>query len=57
MSKPIGNLIANLRAYDKVSGKTTARFGPQSTMTPAAAPGAAPPALARRAVKIKKRKR
>jgi len=53
MSKPIGNLIANLRAYDKVSGKIKARYGPKSVLPPA---GAAP-AAAQRPVKIKKRKR
>jgi hypothetical protein len=48
MTKPIGNLLANLATYDKVSGKTKARYGPKSlnplraTPTPAAAPANAP---------------
>jgi hypothetical protein len=59
MSKPIGNLIANIRPYDKVSGKTKARYGPQSTMSPSAAPvaGAAGDTASRRPAKFKKRKR
>jgi hypothetical protein len=59
MTKPIGNLIANIRAFDKVSGKTKARYGPQSGMAPAAGTSGAGPATepSRRPAKFKKRKR
>ena len=59
MTKPIGNLIANIRTYDKVSGKTRARYGPKSIMPLSAGPSAnaAAPAPARRSAKFKTRKR
>ena len=59
MTKPIGNLIANIRLYDKVSGKTKARYAPKSMLPLSAAPGAAAAATtpARRTAKFKTRKR
>jgi hypothetical protein len=59
MTKPIGNLIANIKTYDKVSGKIKARYAPKSVLPLSAAPGAAAaaPARARRPAKFKTRKR
>ena len=64
MVKPIGNLIANLKPKDKVSGKTQARFAPRSFAPPPppaaedAAAAAPEPAAARsRPARFKKRKR
>ena len=57
MAKPIGNLIANLTTYDKVSSKTKARYGPQSAVPPAADPAATPASGTQRSAKFKKRKR
>jgi hypothetical protein len=48
MTKPIGNMLANLATNDKVSNRTKARYGPKSlgallaTPTPSTAPAQAP---------------
>ncbi len=60
MVKPLGNLLANKKTNDKISGKTQARFASKALLVPsdsAGKPAAASAEKTTRPVRFKKRKR